>query len=456
MRLAAAVLFGILLAGCALRPAGEDEERERSLEAGRPFEEQPVLPALTESSAPGEFVRIALHRNPELQSRYWEWRAAIEQIPQDSSWPNAALSYEFMFRPRDMSSWNRTTLSAGNDPMSNIPFPTKLSTAGRIALENARAAGHRFEETKLRLQGRVLGTYHDFALLAESIRLQQARIAIAHRELGLTETLAQTGRAHHHDLLNARTRHDLAQSALLDLTGRVPVLTARMNALLDRPATDPLPLPAELPPARPVPFADSEILGVAAQRSPGLAALARQVAGREEALSLAQQAYLPDFGLSFSVTGNVTRMAEAMLTLPLRLEAISAGIEQARADLKAVEAAKAQYARNLEASFVLNLYVLRNDERKIGLFEKSILQRLQHARETALASYATGHFPYSDLLDAERAILDVRLIIAELRTEREKALAAIETWTGDEVEMSEGGKVGKTKDGGAGMKGMER
>jgi len=51
-------------------------------------------------------------------------------------------------------------------PMANIPFPTKLATAGRKALEVARAAGLQFEAAKFLLQGKVLSTYYDLALLA--------------------------------------------------------------------------------------------------------------------------------------------------------------------------------------------------------------------------------------------------------------------------------------------------
>jgi cobalt-zinc-cadmium efflux system outer membrane protein len=123
-----------------------------------------------------------------------------------------------------------------------------------------------------------------------------------------------------------------------------------------------------------------------------------------------------------------------MVTLPLRLEAIRGGIEQARANLRATQAARTQYERDLAASFVLNLVVLRNDERQISLFEKSILPRTRQTIEVAQVSYAAGKLTFLELLDAQRTYLEVRLTLAELKTEREKALAAIETWSAVDVE----------------------
>ena len=128
-------------------------------------------------------------------------------------------------------------------------------------------------------------------------------------------------------------------------------------------------------------------------------------------------------------------MGEGMLTLPLRLEAIRAGVEQARAGLRAARAAKLQYERDLAASFVLRLYVLRNTERQIELFERSIVARARQTVDLALAAHAAGRAAYGDLLAAQRTQLDAQLALAQLKTEREQALAAIETWSAVDVEV---------------------
>jgi outer membrane protein TolC len=431
----------IALAGCALRPAGEDAERQRAADAGRPFTDTVVLRPFPANPTPEDYLNIAFLRNADLHERYWEWRAAIERIPQDSSFPNVALPFSTMFSggSRDVAGegmqklWNRTTLGLSNDPMSDIPFPTKLSTAGRKALQEARAAGLRFEAAKFLLQLRVLSTCDDLALLAETIRLRQADAELLRLTVRLAAVRAQTAGGQP-DILKAQTSLDMAENELSNLRTQVAAADAKLNALIGRPATDPAPLPASPPALRPLPAADADLIRLASERSPALQALAREVAGKEEALALAKQAYLPDFGLSLSVTGSVAQTLGGMLVLPTRLEAIRAGIEEARANLQAAAAARTQYERDLAASFVLNLYALRNDDRQIKLFEETIIPRARQMIELAQNSYSTGELPFADLVEAERELLNARLVTAQLIVERDKALLAIESWSAVDAE----------------------
>ena len=437
--LAAALL--LLLAGCALRPAGEKQERAALAQAGKPWEQPVALPALPQTPTLDDYLQRAFLANADLQAQYWQWRAAIEQVPQDTSFPAVAIPFSFMFSKGSMNLWDRTTLGVQNDPMTNILYPTKLKTAGLRALDEARAAGSRFQQAKFTLQGQVVSTYWDLALLAETIRIQKDNVALLTMIEQLTATRVKASAATQAELLNAQTELDLAQNDLANLNARVPGLVARLNALLGREAQAPVPLPAALPAPRPLPVADDKLIQLGSERSPELAALVHEVAGRQDALSLARQAHLPDFSLMASITGNVQQMVGGMIVLPTRLEAIKAGIEQAQANLKAAEAARTQYARDLASSFILNLYVLRNDERQIALFEDTILPRSLQAVQVAQTAYANNRLTFADLIGTERTLLDVKLVLAQLRTEREKALSAIETWSAVDVETLQPGRV---------------
>ena len=386
-------LAGLLAwAGCAMRPAGENAERRRAAEEGRPFTDTVALQPLPPNPTPEEYLHYAFLLNAGLHARYWEWRAAIERVPQDSSFPNVALPFSVLFSGGRQKLWDRTTLGISNDPMSDIPFPTKLSTAGRKALQEARAAGMRFEAAKFLLQLRVLSACDDLALLAETIRLKEADVELLRLMVRLSAAHAQTGGGQP-DILKAQTALDMAENDLANLRTQVAETGAKLNALLGRPATDPVPLPTSLPTLRPLPASDADLIRLVSERSPALQALAREVAGKEEALTLAKQAYLPDFALSLSATGSVAQTLGGMLVLPTRLEAIRAGIEEARANLQAAAAARTQYERDLAASFVLDLYALRNDDRQIKLFEETIIPRARQMIELAQSSYSTGETP---------------------------------------------------------------
>ncbi|MBI1849241.1 MAG: TolC family protein, partial [Planctomycetes bacterium] len=427
--------IALLPLGCAIRPAGEQSERDRSRELGRAFEEHALPPTLPADPTADDYLRVAFLSNADLQARYWEWRSAIEQIPQDSSFPNVAVPFSVLFNSENMKAWDRTTLGITNDPMTNIPFPTKVAAAGRRALEEARAVGLRFEAAKFRLQAQVLTTYDDLALLAESLRIQRDNVALLRQVVGQAGVRVQTGGASPQDLLKAQTEMDFAENDLANLQAQVPAVVAKMNAILNRPSDASVPLPPSLPAPRSLDVRDDELLRIGSERSPELGALAREVAGREEAVTLAKQAYFPDFSLSFSFMGSVAQTVGGMLILPTRLEAIRAGIEQANSNLRVSQSARSQYERDLAASFVLNLYVLRNDERQVRLFEESILPRARQTVQLGQTAYAANRVSFVELLDSQRTLLDARLTLAKLRTEREKAIAAIETWSAVDVEV---------------------
>lgn len=436
MKLRSTVVASLALAltACAIHPAGEREERERADELGRAFEDAERPPPLPADPQAADYLRTAFFASGELRARYWEWRAALERIPQEASPPNPALTFSYLFSSDNLKSWDRTTLGIANDPMNNLELPSKLGTKGRKALEEARAAGLRFEAAKFRIQAEVLSSYDDLALHGEWIRIQAERITLADVALRETAARVQSGTATQAELVKAENELDLARNELESMHAQYPPLVAKMNALLGRDSDAAMPMPREMPAPRSLPADDAQILRMAAERSPELAALEREIGARKEALELAKAARIPDFGLSFSFTGSVSQTIGGMLLLPLRREAIEGGIEEARALLRAAEAAREQYARDLAASFVLDLYVLRNTERRIALFEKTIVPRAQQAVELSRAAWASGRGSQGGTIEMRRTLLDARLALAELKSEREKALNAIETWSKLDVE----------------------
>ena len=427
-------LLALTLAGCAMRPAGEAGERARLKEAGRAYTEPVNLPELPEHPELDDYLQYALLNNAGLRAQYWQWRALIERVPQVSSWPRLMLSMDVMFTRENMRLWDRTTLGIANDNNMPIQSPTKLKSRGRIALSDAQAAGERFQTAKFLLQQQLENAYYDLALLAETLRIQGENVTLLEMISEQTASRVRSGTTSQADLLGSLTNLDLARNELQNMQSQAPPLAARLNAILGRTAQAPVPLPQRLPEPRPLPAEDDALIAMAAERSPELAALAREVAGRKEALSLARQQWIPDLNLAGSLTGDISQMIGAMLMLPTNIESIRGGIAQARASIQSAEAAREQYGRDLAASFVLNLYVLRNDERQVELFEKVIIPRAEQTVSVAAASYANDRVTFVNLLDAQRTLLDARLAAAQLRIEREKALAAIETWSAVDVQ----------------------
>lgn len=441
-RIATAAAAVTLLAGCVLAPKGTDAEKQRLADAGEPYEQAfdtRTLPELPPQPTWQQVLHRAFLANGDLEAAYFEWKAAMARIPQEASWPNTMLapSFSYMFGGESMKAWDRTTLTAQFDPGNSLELPVKTAKRGEIALAEARAAAARFAAAKFNLQRQVLSSYIDIALMQERTRIARENADLLRMLTETAEARVRAG-ANQQDLLRAQTQWRLAENEAESMAAELAAMKAMLNGMLARDPSAPLDLPPGLPEPRPLPADDATLIAAATDANPQLVELAHQVQGRENALELARMAHLPDINPMASVTGSMTRMVGAMVMLPTNLPEIRGMIDEQRAMLRASQAMVRQGRHDRAAQFVAALYAMRNAERQAALFEQAILPRAEQVLSSARQTYTTGAGSFADLIDAQRTLLDVRLLIVESKAEREKRLAEIEALAGIDVETLTG------------------
>lgn len=428
----AIVTMLLIVTGCTVHPAGEAAERRSASESGRPyfgrFENRPI-PPLPENPTPDDLARHAMLTNADLEQKYWEWRAAIEQIPQDGT-PETTLAINASTGiTRGRTALADTVLTAQNMPTMMIPWPAKLSVAARRALQNARAAGLRFRQAQFELRSKVLVAWDDYALGAELIRLEQANAQLLQTTAAVVEARNRAGAAGQQDLLKARNELDLSRNDLAALRAQLSIQRAALNALLGRAPDATLPVPAALPEGRPVGLSDAQVLALAARQNPQLAALARQIAGQKDGVEFARLQYYPDFavGVSTDLAG-ITQTLAGMVSVPLlRHEALDAAIAQARANLRAVQAIRRQTGNDLNARIVMDIHTLRDADRQLDLLEHTVLPRARQVVPVARSAYEAGQSSLLDVLDSQRSLIGITRLVAHLRITREKQVADLES-----------------------------
>jgi cobalt-zinc-cadmium efflux system outer membrane protein len=421
----------MVLTGCTIHPRGETDERQAALQAGKPFTrpvEQRQVHPLPQNPTPDDLVRRALLASAELEQRYWEWGAAIEQIPQDGTQATNLALFGATSITRGRMSLDTSTLSLGNDPMADILLPIKLSGAAQRALENARAAGLRFRKAQFELRGKVLSADADYALTAELIRLEQSNAELLQTTAMVVEARNRAGTGGQQDLLKSRNELDLSRNDIANLQSQLPAQRAVLNALLDRPPDAPIPVPSEMRASRPVLQDDGQVLAFAADRNPELAALAREMVARKQSIQLARLQYLPDFSLTGGTDlAGITQSLMGMVTVPLlRYQAIDAAVAQAEANLRATEAMRRQTRNDLGAQVVMDLSTIRDADRQLELFEHTVLPRARQGVTVGRSAYEAGQSSLLDLLDAQRSLIIIQRLVAHLRATREQRLADLE------------------------------
>ncbi|MFL9500393.1 MULTISPECIES: TolC family protein [Rhodopseudomonas] len=436
----AALFTTVVLAfgGCTLLPNGTSEE-EANLNSVAPAYEPPVadrqLPLVPAPARWRDVLRRAFFANGELESAYFEWKAAFARIDQAATWPNSnvAVNFSYMFSAEKLKAWDRTTVGVGFDPSMNLSLPIKVQTAAEVALESARQAGEKLRATKFELQRKVISAYLDLALSEEKFRVQRDNLTLLKLVNDSAAARAQSGGALQ-DLLKVQIESQMAENELANLAAEAKSIRGSLNGMLARDANAPLRLPSTLPSQRTVAVDDAQLLAAAVEQNPELAGLARQVAGRKDAIELARLAYLPDFVPSGTVTGNVSQVVSSMVMLPTKLPAIRGAIREAEAMMRSSEAMLRQTTRDRAASFVANLYLMRNAERQIALYRQRIVPAAQQLVNASRSDYTAGTAAFSDLIDSQRILIAARLAAAQVRIEREKRLAEIEALAGVDIE----------------------
>jgi outer membrane protein TolC len=429
------------LTGCTVHPLGESAEREAALNTGRSFErraEERDVPPLPENPSLDDLVNYALLVNPDLEQKYWEWRSAIEQIPQDGTQPTNLVLFAGVPIERGSTSFKRTTVTVANDPMADIQWPDKPTTAARRALEMAKAAGQRFQKARYDLRAKVLSAWYDYGLTSELIRLEQENNQLLQTTVTITDARNRAGAAGQHDLLKARNEVDLSKNDIANMQSQLPAQRAALNALLNRESSAALPLPSTLPATEALKQADDQILELAARQNPQLISLAQEIRGKQEGLKLARLQYLPDVSLSAGTDlAGISQNLMGMITVPLlRHEAIDAAVRQAEANLRAADAMRRQSANDLKAQIIMDLTTLRDADRQLELFDKTILPRTRQIVTVTRSAYEAGRASMLDLLDSQRSLISIQRLVTNLRVTRAKRLAEIEALAADELRNS--------------------
>ncbi len=432
----ALVLAG--LAGCALTPSGTKLEQARLAEAGKPYEpkfEERELPELPAAPTWQEVLHRAFLANGDLEVAYFDWKAAVQRIEMASAYPNSNVSigYSYMFSSERMKSFDRQTFTAGFDSSMNLSFPTKVVKKGEIALDEARATGERFRSAKFDLQRRVLTAWADYTLLAERLRIQREQIALTRMAADAVRARALAGGAQR-DLLKTDVSLRTAEDSIKSMEAEVSASRAMLNGMLAREPDAVLEPPLVLPLPRPMPVSDDAVLAAAVDQNPELAALAHQVQGRTDALELARMQWIPDISPTAMFTGGVSQAVGAAFMLPTNIVEIRGGIREAEAMLRGSEAMMRQAKRDRTASLVATLVSLRNSERQAELFESNIIPLTERLLVNTRQAYASGSAMYGDLLEAQRTLLDAKLVVAQARAMREKQLAELEALMGTDIE----------------------
>lgn len=433
-RLARAVAAAACLA--AATPAGLGAATQASEAVAAP-EAAVVPPEAADTLRLRDAVARSVAANPSVAAARLRAEAERERVSPVGALPDPMLELGLMNRPLDdFGADERMTMNVVG-VSQKFPWPGNQGFSEEARGHAARAAELDADETAAQVAARTKEVYARVAYLDRALAVTEETRHLLQDYLSVAETRYASGGGLQQDVLQAQVAVGRATADLAAMEQERVAAAARLNALMGRPADEPIPA-VELPdPGAPAPPLDS-LMALAERRRPALAAARERALAAEAAYRAAGRARYPDFELRLAWGQRPNYADMGSVSLGVSLPVWGGGKQEPLARAAAAERAE-EDARALDLHYETwaRLGELRSAEERArtlaGIYRTAILPQAEAAVESALAAYRVGRVDYATLLDARLALNRYQVDRVRLAAERLQALAGIEALTRTEM-----------------------
>lgn len=417
------VLFtAVLLAGCKGIPTKNERAARQDLQTvnnvlrlGPAARE---LPALSQDSAMGDYMRFAMLKQPQVEAAYFDWAASVERITVERSLPDPRLTFE-----SDIANVVMTVMPG---LMQEFPGPGKLKAAANVAAAESKGKYFAFETSVLQTAFGVKQAYYQLWFLDERISINRQMLNLLAELERIARAQNEVGKATLQDVYRAQIEQDQLTTEIVNLEDSRRALTAQFKGALGLTyeQADP-PQPGRFE-STPLDLNGDDLLATAFARNPRLKAMDADVRMAETAIALARKSKVPDFALGLKADAKASPTMfrpEAGMTLPIWRDKIAAQVAAAQANKRAAEARLTSEQISVTVDFAMKTYDYREVTRNLALLQNQLIPKARQSLEIARAGYLAGQITFFNLMDAERTLLNFQLQDVEARTRREIILA---------------------------------
>jgi outer membrane protein TolC len=404
--------------------------------------EQPLTFTLEPTANLPDLIKEALKANPEIVAARKAVEAAQARIIPARSLDDPELNLESWAIPINQP----TNLNQANMHMVNLRqrflFPGKLRLRGEVASQEEAMAVARYQAKEREVIAAVKKGYYELFMADRNIQITKEQLELHERVLRTTETRYTVGKTSQSDVVRAQVEHSDLINRLIVAEQERESAEARLNALLSRPTDALIGKTAELEPSPTTPFEQNELYRLTIESSPELREAVSGVKRAElsHELAIRNQRY-PDvtLGLGYWYTpqGTFQHTYSGMLTLTIPFFWTKAKhdreVDEASAQIARAEASR-RAIKNLAFLEVRDNLLKSNAARKsVSLYRTGLLPLAELSLRAAEAAYQTGRLEFTGLLEAERALRDVRLGYYRTLVSLEQSLADLERAVGRDI-----------------------
>ncbi len=326
----------------------------------------------------------------------------------------------------------------------SFPFFGKLRLKGKMAREDAAAAGQHYQATRRDIVYKVKQAYFDLYWIDTSLRILDEYQPLLHQFRQVAERKYSTGVGIQANVLKADVEISSIDARRFTFHRLRQGTVARLNALLNRHADTAVEPVVVLDTIR-LRYSEQQVRQRALDSREELKAAEAIVRRFDYGVRLARRNYWPDFRLSGTLVtipsgktlapdnGKDAWSIRVGVNLPIWLGKRRAAVEEARA-LRTASSESYAGLKNEIVAEIRDLYAAVETSRQtVDLYARQLLPDAENALRSALSSYQTGNLDFLSLLDSERLLLNFRLAYAREIANYRKQIAALERAAGGEL-----------------------
>lgn len=369
-----------------------------------------------------DYIKAGLENNPGLFAAFYEWESSFAKISQAFSLPDPQFTYtDYIESVETRVGPQRRAYSINQ----KFPLPDKLWIRKNKAFRASEEAFYNFNRRRLELINKITDAYYEYAYLSKAVLLMKENIKLLKNFESVAQAKYKSGMVQNQDLLKVQVELGKLENDLLSLEDLRLPLVARLNALLYLPKDTMLPWPDETLEDVVLEQKYEEVGGLydeAVKNNPELLSLTENIGKNKDALKLAKRDYFPD--LTVGVTGIDTGPAvnpntadsgkDALMVMfsvnvPIWFDRLNAGVQDAKASLKAAESLLENKQNELLSQLALVHYKLRDALRQSYLYKDALLPKAVQTLNATQSGYEGGKVEFLSLIDAQRVLLNFQL-----------------------------------------------
>jgi len=403
-------------------------------------------PVLNKNSTLADFITYAAVNNPELESSYYSWQAALAEIVQAGALPDPILSYSHYIREVETKTGpqkNRFGIA------QRLPWYGKRGLKKNIALKNAFVAENKFKAKKQNLFYKIKKVWFELYYLGKGLNTSHESLKILEDLESSAEYRFKTGSLSHASLIRLHIEKEQLKNRAVSLEEQKKSLMIKFNSLLNRDIYEEITVPVKVLIPE-LPYSFEKLTDFMKKNSPVFGTVAEEEKKAELSVKLARKRYYPDIklGLDYIQTdngeGNISEngkdplIGTLTLNLPIWFNKYAAAVNEAEQRHAAVKKKQDYIKNNFIADLRMAYFNFTDSLRKIDLYENSILPNAKEILSVLQATFIAGSADFEQLLDARQLCLKLSLEYERAYTDSRLYLAELSRLTGMDLTQPEG------------------